>query len=269
MNGHPIPAEDFDLYALGVLDGEEKRSLESHVAACSDCARELENACGRMALLALSVPPQAPPAHVKQQLMQKIADAPRQISPARSTSAPERAKSRASQSASRSRPWSSFWLPVAAAFAVATIVLVINNQRMNQQLQQLQDQVAQQSAQETQDHSLLNMIAASDTASIPLAHMPDMPAGQGHVFYNARMGMVLYNGSLDSPPPGKSYQLWLVPASGNPVSAGLIKPGGVGEGMFLMEAIPAGTQAKAFAVTIEPEGGMRQPTGPKVLVGAV
>jgi anti-sigma-K factor RskA len=269
MNGHPIPAEDFDLYALGVLDGAEKRSLESHVASCADCARELDEARARMALLALSVPPQAPPAHVKQQLMQKIAAAPRQVSPKQSTRASQPAKSLASAPAPRWRSWSPVWLPVAAAFAVATIVLVIGNQRMNQQLQQLRDQVAQQSAQETQDRTLLNMIAASDTASIPLAHMPDMPAGQGHVFYNARMGMVLYNGSLGDPPPGKSYQLWLVPASGNPVSAGLIKPGGVDEGMFLMEAIPAGTQAKAFAVTMEPEGGMRQPTGPKVLVGAV
>jgi len=265
MNGHPIPAEDFDLYALGVLDGEEKRSLESHVATCSDCARELEEARGRMALLALSVPPQAPPAHVKQQLMQKIAAAPRQVPPVRSTPAPEPAKS----TTPRWRFWSPVWLPVATAFAIATVVLVIGNQRMNRELRQLHDLVAQQSAQETQDRSLLNMIAAGDTTSIPLAHMPDAPAGQGHVFYNARMGMVLYNGSLGAPPPGKTYQLWLVPASGNPMSAGILKPGSVGEGLFLMAAIPAGTQAKAFAVTMEPEGGMPQPTGPKVLVGTV
>lgn len=264
-NGHPIPAEDFDLYALGVLDGEEKRSLESHVASCSDCKRELEEAQARMALLALAAPAEAPPAHVKQQLMQKIAAAPRRISSV---------QSRAEQQFEEPRPprwqfWSPIWIPVGAALAVATVVLWIGNQRINQQLQQLRDQVAQQSAQETQDRSLLNMIAAGDTASIALAKMPDMPTGQGHVFYNARMGMVLYNGSLPPVPPGKTYQLWVMPASGTPMSAGMLKQGTVGEGLFLMASVPAGTQAKAFAVTVEPAGGMPQPTGPKVLVGAV
>jgi len=32
--------------------------------------------------------------------------------------------------------------------------------------------------------------------------------------------------------------------------------------------LPQGVEPKAFAVTIEPSGGMPQPTGPKVLVGA-
>ena len=33
--------------------------------------------------------------------------------------------------------------------------------------------------------------------------------------------------------------------------------------------VPPGMVAKAFAVTLEPQGGMPQPTGPKVLVGVV
>jgi anti-sigma-K factor RskA len=263
MNTHPIPEENFDLYALGVLEGEEKQMLESHVAVCSDCGRQLEDARGRIALLATSIPPQAPPAHVKQELMRKIGEASRQVSPGQSKAEPARDRT------PRLRFWSPVWMPVAAALAVATVVLWVGNQRMNDRLQQLRDQVAQQSAQETQDRTLLDMIAAGDTASVPLSRMPDAPAGQGHVFYNARMGMVLYNGTLPAPPPGKTYQLWLVPASGNPMSAGILKPGSVGEGLFLMESIPPGTEAKAFAVTMEPAGGMPQPTGPKVLVGAV
>jgi anti-sigma factor RsiW len=31
--------EDFDLYALGALDGEEKLTLEAHAGACSLCGQ--------------------------------------------------------------------------------------------------------------------------------------------------------------------------------------------------------------------------------------
>ena len=31
MNGHPTREEDFDLFALGALDREEREAIESHV----------------------------------------------------------------------------------------------------------------------------------------------------------------------------------------------------------------------------------------------
>ena len=51
MNGHLTREEDFDLCALGALDAEEKRAIESHLAACADCARKLAEARGRIAAL--------------------------------------------------------------------------------------------------------------------------------------------------------------------------------------------------------------------------
>ena len=66
----------------------------------------------------------------------------------------------------------------------------------------------------------------------------------------------------------QTYQLWLVPATGNPISAGIFQPGQAGADSSLTATVPAGTTAKAFAVTIEPAGGKPQPTGPKVLIGA-
>jgi len=41
MSAHPTREEDFDLYALGALEDDEKLAIESHVSACSDCARKL------------------------------------------------------------------------------------------------------------------------------------------------------------------------------------------------------------------------------------
>jgi anti-sigma factor RsiW len=60
MNGHPTRPEDFDLYALGVLEGEEKAAFEAHVPACAACAEKLAEARGRIALLAFAAPRVAP-----------------------------------------------------------------------------------------------------------------------------------------------------------------------------------------------------------------
>ncbi len=72
MNGHPTREEDFDLYALGALEGDEKRAIESHVATCESCAQRLAEARGRIALLALAAPPAAPSSAVKARLMSRI-----------------------------------------------------------------------------------------------------------------------------------------------------------------------------------------------------
>lgn len=64
---------------------------------------------------------------------------------------------------------------------------------------------------------------------------------------------------------GESYQLWFVPASGRPVSAGTFD---VGEGVRVelsSDTMPEGT--RAVTVTLEPAGGSQQPTGPAVLHG--
>jgi len=55
-NGHPTREEDFDLYVLGALEGDEKQAIESHLAACADCARKLAAARGRVAAISFAAP---------------------------------------------------------------------------------------------------------------------------------------------------------------------------------------------------------------------
>jgi anti-sigma-K factor RskA len=126
-------------------------------------------------------------------------------------------------------------------------------------------------AQAAQDAANLRafseVMAAPDTSTVTLQQQAGGAPGQAHVLYNARLGLVLYSGEIAPAPAGKSYQLWLVPAQGTPVSAGVLaanQPNGA-----IVVRLQPGVPAQAFAVTLEPEGGRPQPTGPKVLVGAV
>jgi anti-sigma-K factor RskA len=254
--------EDFDLYALGALDGEEKQAFEAHLSACAACRQELAAARQRSALLGLAAPPQAPRPKVKADLMQKVkaerAGAATQVTPIK---------------APKVRWGLRFSLGFAAAaavLAVATFELVKLDVERGNQIKTLQAQLDNAHTKMAQDAQAMDAMgqvtAAPDSAMITLLQQKDAPPGQAHVMYNARMGLAIYSGQIAPAPADKSYQLWLVPSSGAPVNAGLVSANQA-DGAVVVRLAP-GLAAKAFAVTMEPLGGRPQPTGPMVLVGA-
>jgi anti-sigma-K factor RskA len=262
MNRHVQP-EDSDLYALGALDGEEKQALEAHVRLCAECAREVEAARQRVALLGLAAPAAAPAARVKEELLRRV----------RAERVPE--MGRAVRDAEPSRGFAFGWLT--PAFGVATVVFAalagmfwMRDARDLHRIHALEGQLAEVQtrsqeiarASETTD-KLLEMPGTKRVALMP---MPGMGNGRGGVLYNAKMGMVACAGWLPAPPKGKSYQLWLVPMEGKPMPLHVFGNAEWTEPMAMH--IAPGMEAKAFAVTEEPAGGMPWPTGPKVLVGA-
>lgn len=143
MNAHPTREEDFDLYALGSLDADEKLAIESHISACPDCARKLAEAQGRIALLALAAPHADPSPSVKERLMARVRSS-REIATAPAT-AP-----RTTEPASAGffgRWWAAVLIPVGAALAIATIFLWVQNARLDRELVSLRTAMLDQQQQ--------------------------------------------------------------------------------------------------------------------------
>jgi anti-sigma-K factor RskA len=262
MNGHPTREEDFDLYALGALEGDEKAAIENHVATCPSCAEKLAEARGRLALLALAAPAAAPSPSVKARLMnqarsekQSGARAPA-VSPVPETTG-----------GLFGHWWAAVLVPVGFALALASFVLWTQNRRLDRQLVALHADMQREQQQLQTAREVADLINARDTMIVPLAPQPGMPKGSAHVMYNAKMGMLMYEGQLEPNPANKSYQLWIVPTQGNPISAGVFNAASTETDHFFMK-LPPGIAPKAFAVTLEPAGGRPAPTGPMVLVGA-
>jgi anti-sigma-K factor RskA len=112
------------------------------------------------------------------------------------------------------------------------------------------------------------VLMAPDMNKVDLAGQPVAPSAAARAFWSRSQGVVFAATKLPALPAGKTYQLWLVPASGAPLSAGLIAPDAHGNATVHF-ATPPGTPDKvaALAVTLEPEGGVPAPTGDKYLVG--
>jgi anti-sigma-K factor RskA len=272
MSSHPTREEDFDLYALGALEGDEKLAIESHVASCANCADKLAEARGRIALLALAAPQSQASAAVKQRLMQQVrADAERNVE--RSTDAVPASAYEPPHASERSagffgRWWTAVLVPAGAVLAVATILLWAQNRQLDRQLAALRASVQEQQQQLQDARAVADMIESRDTITVSLAQQPGMPTGAAHVMYNSKMGMLMFDGEITPAPSAKSYQLWLVPTDGKPISAGVFNPVSGRTDHWMMK-LPQGIAAKEFAVSLEPAGGMPQPTGPMVLVGPV
>lgn len=276
MNGgHPTRAEDFDLYALGALEGEEKQAIEAHVASCAECAGKLAEARGRVALLAFAAPVVAPSPGVKQRLMAQVrAESSASASPAPAVSSAPAWKEIARQIPEGPGPspfntwWTKIFVPVGAALAVASLFLWNQNRQLDRQLVSLRATLDQQQRQLQDSRDVNALLAAKDSVAVALAQQPGQPAGTARVVYNQQTGVLMYDGTLTPAPPDKSYELWLVPAQGDPINAGVFTPVS-GQVDHWLAKMPPGTAAKAFAVTMEPAGGTAQPTGPKVLVGPI
>jgi anti-sigma-K factor RskA len=272
-NGHPTREEDFDLYVLGTLEGDEKQAIESHLAGCADCARKLAAARGRVAAISFAAPRVEPSAAVKDRLLRQI----RAESQAPSRATPESAKVPARGSGHEFAPpepprgLAGRWLfailaPACVALLIATVILWRQNDRLTSQLAALGTSVDRTQKQLADAQEMLHLYTSKDTIKVLLAPKPGMIKGDGEVMYNEKMGLLMYDGWIAPSPDDKSYQLWVVPMDGKPISAGVFNPA-TSDSAHWMARVPEGIAPKMFAITLEPAGGMPQPTGPMVLVG--
>jgi anti-sigma-K factor RskA len=269
-NGEHLRLEELELLALGALPEDEATALEAHVSGCSVCAANLAQARGHAALLAFSVKQERPSATVKLELIGRVR-ANQAAGQADWPSGTRRPDTEGGAAKRRSQARGSWWnwvlVTAAVALALLSFGLSWQNRRITAELAKERKAAVSLVLDRERIEQLVGTLTALDTLTVKLAGSGDTANATGTVKFNAKSGMVLYSADLPALPPDKSYQMWLVPASGAPISAGLLGPGGHTWGNLWTAQVPANTQAKAFAVTIEPVGGMPQPTGPKVLIG--
>jgi anti-sigma-K factor RskA len=251
MSIHEQFAEDLALYALGGLQGEERVALEKHLDGCAGCRRELEQLRGDMALMALSTAGPVPPRRARQRLIEAVAREPRR------------------DAVSAKRGW---WIVVpwvaAGALAVGLIALWLQNSDLQRQMAGLQSQAAQQMAELQRANEIVSTLTATDAMRVTLVAAKTPPQPQGKAIYvRDRSSLIFLASNLQALPPQKAYELWLIPTSGAPIPAGVFKPDAHGSATVINPPLPAGVQAKAFAITVEPEGGSSAPTLPVVMVG--
>jgi hypothetical protein len=99
--------------------------------------------------------------------------------------------------------------------------------------------------------------------------MPAPPPPQGKAIYvRDRSSLVFIASNMPALPPQKTYELWLIPKQGAPIPAGIFKPDARGSATVVNPPLPPQVEVKAFAITVEAEGGATTPTMPITMMGA-
>jgi anti-sigma-K factor RskA len=251
MNEHEQFADDLALYALGALQGDERHTIEKHLETCADCRRELDSLRGDMALMAMSAAGPKPPQRSKQRLMSAIAKEPRSAEPQR-------------RGVLGWIPWA-----IAAAAMLGFVFLLQQKSELEEDLAEAKSQLSSSQSELQRAKEVVATLTASDAMRVTLVAAKTPPQPQGKAIYlKDRSSLIFLANNMPVLPPQKAYELWLIPKTGNPIPAGVFKPDAHGSATVVNPPLPAGVEAKAFAITVEPESGSATPTMPIVMVGA-
>ena len=229
-------------YALNALTPSESLRFEDHLADCDSCVQEVRGFTETSALLAAATA-EAPPARLRSRVVEEVSRT-RQLAPA-----PERLP----EPRRRGLPWA---LGLALAACLAVIIAlgaVVIDQR---------DRVGQLRANEQRIAAVLASPDAVTTSAEPMAGVSVT------VVHSQTLGDLVFSAHGLEDLNDQDYQLWLTRPDGSVYSAGVLSVDD--EGFVLpVLAAPQDEETDGVAVTIEPEGGSRQPTGEPVMAMTV
>jgi anti-sigma-K factor RskA len=245
------------LYAIGALPEEERRDYARHLEedGCAVCISENLEFQNAAQSLAMGLPSNTPSGAVKERLMAQV-------------------RAEAGTNVFRvAAPSRNFWywaekLVLAAAVVLLAITATINSGlrrdvgTLTSRLVELEDRVRR-------DGVTLATLTSPEVRVVNLAGQGVTPQARARIFWNETDRVwLLYVTGLPPVPQDRDYQLWFVPQRGNPQSVRVFNTNADGSAMLEIP-VPAGaTDFMAAAVTTEPAGGLPQPSGAFVLLGA-
>jgi anti-sigma-K factor RskA len=238
MTCHEL-SDEYELYALGVLEDPERGELQAHLARnCDICSPAVRSAAIGLADFASLAPPAEPPKRLRARVLAAAGVEPR-------------------------FGWS--WMRMLSAALAACVLFglawFVNARPLRQAMQQAQ-------RSETEAARLKEVLALlnSPETIVRVSSEGSAQPPQGKVFLNPNQGVLLLASNLPPAPAGKIYEMWVIPAAGNPVPAGLFQTERNGTAALLRKGPVDVTSTAAVAVTLEAAGGAPQPTSQPLIV---
>ncbi len=238
--------DQYELYALGLLEGPERAEMEAHLAREGDpCIAGVRRARELVAALGASVPLIEPPAQLRAKVLAQFGAPPQ-----------------------RSWSWTPVWIAVSAALAVATLWLGLDRREQAQIVANVRVEVQRKNAELARLNEALALM--NDPAVKEVVFGAGAPAPpKGRVFVHPRQGVLLLAYNLPPAPAGKLYEMWVIPKGGSPVPAGLFQSEADGTALYMRRGAVDVATTGAVAVTLEAEAGAAAPTSTPIIVAAL
>ncbi len=265
--------DDAAAYALGALDAEAARALETAMASDATIRDDVDAYREVAALLALALPAAQP--RNAQGLRERIVAEAAQVRPMRSERA---AASPVSTPPSARAPQTGRLAWYAAA---ASLVIALGSGAAYRAQRSDNERLTTALASARRDADASRAVLASRDSVLeaflgPMVHVVslapgDDPKPSARVFWNhTRSVFIVTAFNIPQAPKGKTYQLWAIRKGQAPLSMGTFNTDPSGRALAV---VPVGSVGDAgfidnCGLTLEPEGGSPQPTETPRLIGS-
>ena len=237
--------EMYELYALGVLDPEERAAIDEHLERkCEVCTPAIKRAAVFNAAILSFVPDAAPSRGLRSRVIASVGGG------------------------SRSFSWWPVWSVATAGLAVAAMTFYFEQRDTTSQLAHTKQVLAEKTLEANRAGQILEFLNQPDTKSVGFSGTEAAPP-RGNFFVNPRAGVLMIASNLPKLEPGKTYQMWLIPKGKNPLPAGLFRSDESGHATHLQAGPIDVASVAAVAVSLEPESGSAQPTTKPIIVAPV
>lgn len=261
-------------YVLHALGPEERRQFENMLSNATDEQMDLFHSMYAAAnQIAFTVEQTEAPEVVKQRLMDQVCNEKENDTSVSSISGKEETIEHTEDEGFN---WGSLAIAASFALLLVTLSLIFYSFNLSSELTDKEQLIDRQQAQITElqndvqrKEELLSILESREVDLVMMAGLEVNPSGYGKIIWDPQARKALLQVSnLPAVPTDKDYQLWII-KNNKPVSAGVFAVNNPTEDSFFkIEEIASDEQtADAFAITMEPKGGMPQPTGDMYLLG--
>ena len=253
--------EQASMYASGAMPEDERQEYARHLQEddCAVCVREVREFESVAQLFALSLPMQTPSATVKSRLIAQASAGPAVPTP----------RLQARLTPLRVRLEWITGLTAIVACAVLAVVLKANID-LRRLADSLNTRIAQLESELNQGRLMLATLTSPEIRVFNLAGQGANSAADARIFWDqTRRRWFVYVRRLPPVANDRTYQLWFVPRTGNPISATVFNTSPDGSANVDIPVPEEVKDLRAAAVTTEPAGGLPQPSGPFALLGAL
>lgn len=232
----------YELYALGVLEANERDEIDAHLKrGCETCRTGLEKAAAMNAGLLAMAPDVAPSKALRKRVLASVGV--------------------------EKQSWG--WLialgTATAGLLIATLWFSADATRVRSELADARTELNRSTAELTQARAVFQFLNAPETKQVSFGQGQPQPP-KGNVFVNPNSGVLLIAANLPALEGGKTYEMWVIPKGGAPRPAGLFQSNTQGNAVHLLPGPIDAASTGAIAVSVEPVAGSAAPSTTPIIM---
>jgi hypothetical protein len=220
---------EYGAYSLGVADDPERSEITAHLdRGCTECVAGVRGATGTVVAMSGGVKSVDPPKRLRRRVVAMVSPEPER------------------------KGWV-FWFPWAVSALLAMVLVSVA-------LPGRVSRSGQATTTSARFEEMLSIINDPVTKDVAFGD----PAARGRFFVSPGKGVVFIAARLPKLAAGRTFEMWVIPASGKPIPAGTFDALEDSTAVHIRRGPVA--DAAAMAISVEPAGGSQQPTTTPIIV---